>query len=78
MKKQQWTYKVVKRQRGANGKAFWYPAAATFSSEHEARKYAVSFAEEQYGTVGTGIDVQTRGGHTVCQIDTRTGKVTDF
>jgi hypothetical protein len=58
-----WTHKVVKMQRGMQGKWFAYPAAQTFSSATEAEKYAHDFAAEQRaaGVTGTKITVQTRG-----------------
>lgn len=69
MTKTTWTHKVVKNQRGMQGKWFDYPAAATFSSEAQARQYAEIFAAEQTaaGVVGTRINVLTRGGRLVAE-----------
>jgi len=76
--KRKWTHKVLKRQRGGDGKWFRYPAAATFPSLEAARKYASEFAAEQRGVAGTCIDVETRAGRCVSTIDTTTGKATDW
>lgn len=58
----QWQYKVVKSQRGMDGKWFAHPAAATFVSEADARQYAETFAAEQRaaGVAGTRINVLSR------------------
>jgi hypothetical protein len=53
-----WQYKVVKSQRGMDGKWFSYPAAATFAGEAEARLYAADFAANQQ--TGTRILVISR------------------
>ncbi len=57
-----WTHKVIKMQRGTDGKWFAYPAAATFGSEAEARAYAERFAAEQRaaGVAGTRVNVVAR------------------
>lgn len=58
-----WTYKVVKVQRGGDGKWFDYPTAATFCNEGNAIKYAEQFADEQRQVAGTKIVVRTRKGN---------------
>lgn len=65
-----WTYKVVKMQRGMDGRWHSYRAAGTFGSELEAREYAEAFASDQRvaGVVGTKITVQTRGGRVMATI----------
>lgn len=57
-----WTHKVVKVQRGGDGKWFNYRAAATFTSEASAVAYAKRFASEQCasGITGTRIVVRSR------------------
>lgn len=57
-----WRFKVVKSQRGNDGRWFSYPAAATFSEEADARSYAERFAASQRaaGVVGTRINVLSR------------------
>lgn len=57
-----WNFKVVKSQRGTDGKWFSYPAAATFEVEAEARKYAEKFAASQRsaGVAGIRINVLSR------------------
>lgn len=57
-----WTHKVVKMQRGTDGKWFAHSTAATFGSEAEARAYAERFVAEQRaaGVVGTRINVVAR------------------
>ena len=40
-----WQFKVVKSQRGMDGKWFHYRAAATFAEEAEARQYAKQWAD---------------------------------
>jgi len=57
-----WTYRVVKRMIGANGRWFDFPTAATFASEAAARDYAARFAAEQAHVGGVEIDVRTRRG----------------
>lgn len=60
--KKSWAYKVVKTQRGGDGKWFRYPAAFTSADEGEAIAYAERFAGEQAGVPGTRIIVVTRKG----------------
>lgn len=60
MKTAKWNYRVVKAQRGGDGKWFRYPAAKTFSNDADARKYAQEFAREQAGVAGTKILVLSR------------------
>ena len=61
-----WTHKVVKKQRGADGNWFKYPAAMTGTLD-EADKYAKKFAEDQTGKggritqTGTGTAVGSSG-----------------
>jgi len=55
-----WNYKVVKSQRGMDGRWFSYPAAATFETEAKAREYAAQFAAQQRGIGGTRINVLSR------------------
>jgi len=57
-----WQFRVVKSQRGGDGKWFAHPTAATFATEDAARKYAESFAAEQRaaGVIGTRINVLSR------------------
>lgn len=57
-----WQFRVVKSQRGTDGKWFDYATAATFATEDAARKYAESFAVEQRaaGVAGTKINVLSR------------------
>lgn len=59
---QTWKYRVVKSQRGLDGKWFTCPAAATFKTELEAREYAEQFAVRQRaaGVVGAMISVLSR------------------
>ena len=57
-----WAYKVVKSQRGGNGKWFRYRAAFTSADESEAVAYAERFAAEQAGVPGTRVIVVTRKG----------------
>ena len=59
-----WTHKVVKKQRGADGNWFKYPAAMTGTLD-EADKYAKKFAEDQTGVGGTKILVVARKGNVV-------------
>ena len=68
-KTSQWTHKVVKTQRGMDGKWFRYPAAATFASEPQAHDYAKQFAAEQKGVPGTRILVVARKGGAVTGYD---------
>ena len=64
-----WKFKVVKSQRGGDGKWFAYRAAMTTADESEAREYARDFAANQAaaGVVGTRINVLTRGGKHVAE-----------
>lgn len=62
-----WNYKVVKSQRGMDGKWFRYPAAATFEHFSDAEQYATEFAASQAGVSGTRINVLTRGGVSVAE-----------
>lgn len=57
-----WTHKVVKRSRGANGEWFRHRAAATFLTREEAETYAASFRDEQRatGVAGHEYDVVSR------------------
>ncbi len=57
-----WSYKVVKSQRGLDGKWFRHPAAATFQELDEAISYAKQFAasQENAGVGGTRINVLSR------------------
>ena len=71
MTKTAWTHKVVKVQRGTDGKWFAHRAAATFASEPEARQYAEAFSIEQAQIAGTKITVQTRGGQVVASYRTQ-------
>ena len=57
-----WTYRVVKRMIGANGRWFDFPTASTFASEAAARDYAARFAAEQANVGGAEIDVRSRRG----------------
>jgi hypothetical protein len=69
MDNRKWSHKVVKTQRGNQGKWFRYPAAKTFNSVDEASQYAGEFALEQKGVQGTKILVIDRHGHTVQSIE---------
>jgi len=60
-----WTHKVIKTQRGGDGKWFRYPAAATFDSVEAADEYARHFAAQQAEVAGTRILVITRKGDAV-------------
>ncbi len=62
-----WTHKVVKKQRGGDGKWFAYPAAFT-GTEAECRDYAMRFAGKQRGVAGTRIVVESRGGKFVVEV----------
>ena len=57
-----WQFRVVKSQRGCDGKWFALPGGATFESRDAACKYAASFAAEQRaaGVAGTRINVLSR------------------
>ena len=55
-----WTHKVVKSQRGADGKWFYYPSTSRFNTEEGALHYAKQFAAEQAGVPGTRILVLSR------------------
>jgi len=56
-----WTHKVVKSQRGMDGKWF-VQSSKTFAGEQAAREFAERFAAEQQaaGVVGTRINVLSR------------------
>lgn len=60
--KKPWAYKVVKTQRGGDGKWFRYRAAFTTADESAAIAYAEQFAADQAGVPGTRIIVVTRKG----------------
>jgi len=56
-----WTHKVVKSQRGTNGR--WFAQSSqTFANEQSAREFAEKFAAEQReaGVTGTRINVLSR------------------
>lgn len=57
----EWTHKVVKSQRGMDGRWFAH-SAKTFANEQAARDFAERFAAEQRaaGVVGTRINVLSR------------------
>lgn len=57
-----WAYRVVKTQRGGDGRWFRYPSAYTSADEGEAIAYAERFAAEQAGVPGTRILVLGRKG----------------
>lgn len=56
-----WNFRVVRRARGADGRYFDFPTAATFGTEEEAREYAESFARSMDRSHAK-IDVRSRRG----------------